>query len=54
MKIYSFLQRRRAMNFKYNVLELCVVSVIWSVWVHGSFMGFNLWIGPSVIFEPSS
>jgi len=22
------------------VLDFCVVSVVWSVWVHGSFFGF--------------
>ena len=31
------------------VVVFCVVSVVWSVWVHGFF--FNLWIGPGFIFE---
>jgi hypothetical protein len=37
-----------------SVLDFCVVSVIWSVWVHGSFYGFNLWIGPGLVFEHCS
>jgi len=33
------------------VLDFCVVSVVWSIWVNGSFYGFNLWNGPGFIFE---
>jgi len=27
-------------NLKTHVLDFCVVSVVWSVWVWGSFYGF--------------
>ena len=34
------------------VLDFCVVSVVWSVWVHGCFYCFLLLSGPGFIFEP--
>jgi len=37
-----------------SVLVFCVVSVVWSVQIFGSFMVFNLWIGPDFIVESCS
>jgi len=31
-----------------------VVSVVWPIGCHDSFMVFNLWFGPGFIFEPCS
>jgi hypothetical protein len=53
-KIHNFLHRLLVVLRTLNtcVLDLCVVSVVWSVWVHGSSYGFLLLIGPGFIFEP--
>jgi len=36
-------------NLNTRVLDFCVASVGWSVWVHGFFMVFHLWISPGFI-----
>jgi hypothetical protein len=37
-------------NLEYVCSGFCVVSVFCSVWVHGFFIGFNLWVCPGFTF----
>jgi len=39
-------------NLNTCVLDFSVMSVVWSVWIHGCFMVVNLRVGPGFIFEP--
>jgi len=40
VKIYGFLHVSDVKNLNTSVLDFCVVSVIWSVRVHGCLYGF--------------